>query len=106
MVYVPRYALKGPVYMEQKSADSDSATEVLYYDEREGGPVWTAGRISVDPDQSAIHVEADEAAGGGKKRRRRQSYTLFDHVTVTIQLQESIHPGGVKRDGRKFARSI
>ena len=87
LVYVPRYALKGPVYLEQLSGGEH---EVLYYDEKLGGPAWTTGgRITVDGDHAAIHVEVEE------RRRRRQTYRLFDHVTVTIQIKV-----------RQFARPV
>ena len=81
LVYVPRYALKGPVYLEQVSCGEH---EVLYYDEKLGGPVWTAGgSVAVDGDHSAIHVQVEE------RRMKRQTYRLFDHVTVTIQIKVS-----------------
>lgn len=79
LVYVPRYALKGPVFLEQVSCGEH---EVLYYDEKLGGPVWTAGgSVAVDGDQSAIHVQVEE------RRMKRQTYRLFDHITVTIQIK-------------------
>ena len=41
------------------------------------GPMWMEGVLSVD--ENAVHVEPSDG-------KRRQSYKLFDHVTVTIQL--------------------
>jgi hypothetical protein len=79
LVYVPRYALKGPVYLEQTNCGEE---EVLYHDERLGGPMWTTGKLLEEGDQ--IHVEAEG-------RRLRQTYRLFDHVTVTIQLKVQHH---------------
>ena len=99
MIYVPRYALRGPVYLEQRGGCSVEQ-EVLYYDERLGGPVWTTGKISAESDQSAIHVEAEG-------RKRRQTYKLFDHVTVTIQLKVNWAANEVftvisRRNARRF----
>ena len=82
LVYVPRYALKGPVYLEQVSCGEH---EVLYCDERLGGPAWTAGgSVAAEADRTAIHVRVGEEG-----RVRRQTYRLFDHVTVTIQIKAS-----------------
>ena len=41
------------------------------------GPMWMEGSLSVD--ENAVHVEPLDG-------KRRQTYKLFDHVTVTIQL--------------------
>ena len=80
LVYVPRYALKGPVYLEQVSCGEH---EVLYCDERLGGPAWTAGgSVAAEADRTAIHVRVGE-----ERRVKRQTYRLFDHVTVTIQIK-------------------
>ena len=84
LVYVPRYALKGPVYLEQVSCGEH---EVLYCDhERLGGPAWTAGgSVAAEADRTAIHVRVGEEG----RRVKRQTYRLFDHVTVTIQIKAS-----------------
>ncbi len=41
--------------------------------------MWLEGTLSVD--EHAVHVEPSDG-------KRRQSYRLFDHVTVTIQLSK------------------
>ena len=41
--------------------------------------MWMEGTLSVD--EHAVHVEPSDG-------KRRQSYRLFDHVTVTIQLSQ------------------
>ena len=73
IVYVPTYALKGPVYLQDKGGD-----KVLYIHKRHG-PMWIEGDLSID--EHAIHVIPADG-------KRQQSYRLFNHVTVTIQLSE------------------
>ncbi len=86
LVYVPRYALKGPVYLQQQQQQQQQQQEgeggkkkVLWY--RKGhGPVWREGRVVVAPDAGELRVEC---AG------QRQVYRLFDHLTVAVQLRSS-----------------
>ncbi len=73
LVYVPRYALKGPVYMVQEDKE-----EVLYY-KANFGPVWTKGKVKQDVNSLTVEID------GGKKR---QVYRLFDHITITIQMRQ------------------
>ena len=72
IVYVPCYALKGPVYLQQHQ-------DVLYLHKKHG-PMWKPGKIVAESHQ--IHVEPEDG-------KRTQTYKLFDHVTVTIQLKGS-----------------
>ena len=70
LVYVPAYALKGPVYLENKSR------EVVY-----SGPMgllWQKGVIT----QREHFVKVETLEG-------TDVYRIFDHVTVGIQLKGS-----------------
>ncbi|XP_040572324.1 DIS3-like exonuclease 1 [Lepeophtheirus salmonis] len=69
IVYIPRYALKGPVYL------SNAEDQVLWHDKK-SNPSWETGLLWTEEDNS-IHIETLH----GKK-----VYKLFDHVTLCIQL--------------------
>jgi len=90
IVYVPCYALKGPVYLQQRD---DS---VLYL-HRTQGPVWKAGKVRAEG--HSVHVEPEDG-------KRTQTYNLFDHVMVTIQLKKSSGGGGGGSDEDAHARSL
>jgi len=70
LVYIPSYALKGPVYVENKQK------EVLRVGKL--GASWQSGVVWQD--KHAIRVETVEGT---------QTYRIFDHVTVGIQLKGS-----------------
>ena len=72
LVYIPQYAIKGPVYLESKSR------EVLFCDDKTGGPTWVRGVVTKR--EKYVKVEALEGTN---------MYRLFDHVTVGIQLKGS-----------------
>ena len=71
IVYVPCYALKGPVYMQQ------GEEEVLFLHKKQG-PVWKDGKIEAG--EHEIRVLTRDGTN-------KQTYRLFDHVMVTIQLK-------------------
>ena len=68
LVYIPQYAIKGPVYLESRSK------EVLYCGKL--GPTWQVGMVSRKVD----YVKVDTIDG-------TNIYRLFDHVTVGVQLK-------------------
>ncbi len=68
-----RYAVKGPVFLQNERG------EVLFY-QRDVGPTWQAGGSLKVADHS-LTVEVN--------KRKRQTYKIFDHVTVTIQMIQS-----------------
>ena len=68
LVYLPQYAIKGPVYLENKEK------EVLYCGKL--GPTWQKGIVT----RKEMYVKVDTIDGTNK-------YQLFDHVTVGIQLK-------------------
>ncbi|XP_023335142.1 DIS3-like exonuclease 1 [Eurytemora carolleeae] len=70
IVYIPAYALKGPVYLENK------AREVIYKGEH--GLVWQKGIVTL----REHFVKVDTIDG-------TDIYRIFDHVTVSIQLKGS-----------------
>jgi DIS3-like exonuclease 1 len=74
LVYVPCYALKGPVYLQD-----DDENCVLYLHQRRG-PTWIKGKINTE--EHSISVEPQDG-------QRIQSYKLFDHVSVTTQVSKS-----------------
>ena len=63
LVYVPRYALKGPVYLQQAEGG-----EVLWY-KPDFGPVWREGKVVADVGE--LRVEVD---GGKKKQVNRKLF--------------------------------
>jgi len=70
LVYIPQYALKGPVYLESKEK------EVLYCGRL--GPTWQVGLVT----KKELFVKVETIEG-------TNMYRLFDHVTVGIQLKGS-----------------
>ena len=67
-MYIPQYAIKGPVYLESKTR------EVLYCGKL--GPVWDRGVVT----KRDSFVKVETLSGSNM-------YRLFDHVTVGIQLR-------------------
>jgi len=70
LVYIPVYAIKGPVYLENKEK------EVLYCGRL--GPVWQKGLVTKK--ETFVKVETIEGTN---------MFRLFDHITVGIQLKGS-----------------
>merc|ERR1712142_1312960 len=70
LVYIPQYALKGPVYLESKEK------EVLYCGRLR--PTWQVGLVT----KKELFVKVETIEG-------TNMYRLFDHVTVGIQLKGS-----------------
>merc|ERR1712156_260752 len=70
IVYIPVYAIKGPVYLENKNK------EVLYCGRL--GPVWQRGLVTKR--EAFVKVETIEGTN---------MYRLFEHITVGIQLKGS-----------------
>jgi len=70
LVYIPQYAIKGPVYLESKEK------EVLYCGKL--GPTWQLGVVT----KKEMFVKVETLEGTNMYRR-------FDHVTVGIQLKGS-----------------
>jgi len=70
LVYIPAYALKGPVYLENKER------EVIYSSRH--GLVWQKGVVTQR--EHFVKVETIEGT---------DIYRLFDHVTIGIQLKGS-----------------
>jgi len=70
LVYIPQYAIKGPVYLESKEK------EVLYCGKH--GPTWQVGVVT----KKEMFVKVETIEGTNMYRR-------FDHVTVGIQLKGS-----------------
>jgi len=68
LVYIPQYAIKGPVYLESKEK------EVLFCGKL--GPIWQRGVVTRR--DNFVKVETLEGTN---------MYRLFDHVTVGIQLK-------------------
>ena len=68
LVYIPQYAIKGPVYLESRDR------QVLYCGKL--GPTWQVGIVT----RKEMFVKVDTIDGTNK-------YKLFDHVTVGIQLK-------------------
>jgi hypothetical protein len=68
IVYIPSYAIKGPVYLENREK------EVIYCGRL--GPVWQKGLVTKK--EAFVKVETIEGTN---------MYRLFDHVTVGIQLK-------------------
>merc|ERR1712079_641956 len=68
LVYIPQYAIKGPVYLESKEK------EVLFCGKL--GPTWQRGVVT----KKETFVKVETLEGTNK-------YKLFDHVTVGIQLR-------------------
>jgi DIS3-like exonuclease 1 len=74
LVYIPQYAIKGPVYLESREK------EVLYCGRL--GPTWQMGVVT----KKEMFVKVETIEGTNMYRR-------FDHVTVGIQLKGSeAHP--------------
>lgn len=70
-VFIPRYGIKGPVYLRNKEG------QVLYINDN-GQQEWTGGTIT-KTDQSVIVCSMFGS----------QMYSLLDHVTVRISLNDS-----------------
>lgn len=70
LVYIPKYALKGPVYLQNQKQES----QVLFHHENHG-PMFQSGLLWND--EHSINVETVDGV---------QTYRLFDHVTITIQM--------------------
>ena len=68
LVYIPQYAIKGPVYLESKTK------EVLFCGKL--GPTWDRGVVT----KRDNFVKVETLSG-------TNMYRLFDHVTVGIQLR-------------------
>ncbi|XP_052794965.1 DIS3-like exonuclease 1 [Mya arenaria] len=71
LVFVPRYGIKGPVYLRSKQG------EVVHVGE-DGAVEWTAGQVI----KMTTHVMVDSVLG-------QQKYDLLDHITVKLSLQDS-----------------
>ena len=87
IVYIPRYAIKGPVYLESKEK------EVLYCGRL--GPVWQRGVVT----RRDTFVKVETIEGTNRYRLLTvcreimfvSRYELFDHVTVGIQMVGGDH---------------
>ncbi|KAK3604725.1 hypothetical protein CHS0354_018965 [Potamilus streckersoni] len=78
-VYVPRYGIKGPVYLRSKEG------QVLYL-QTNGSPEWTGGEIS----RTDQYITVTCLYG-------QKTYRLLDHITVKLTLLESwAHSSGLK----------
>ncbi|XP_064607624.1 DIS3-like exonuclease 1 isoform X2 [Liolophura sinensis] len=81
LVFIPRYGIKGPVYLRSKEG------QVVYISETEQ-PEWTSGTVQ----RSWTSVTVDSVLGS-------HTYNLFDHVTVKLSLQLShAHPSSLRLD--------
>ena len=68
LVYVPRYALKGPVHLRQKDG------QVLWY--RKGvGPVWLDGTVKQDVNQVTVESQGKKQVSSGTASEFRKLYT-------------------------------
>ena len=68
LVFIPRYALKGPVFLQ-------NAEKPILFVRKNVGPVWEDGSL-IESDHGIV-VQTNKG---------KQVYKLFDHVTVTIQV--------------------
>ncbi|ESO87500.1 hypothetical protein LOTGIDRAFT_127673 [Lottia gigantea] len=81
LVYIPRYGIKGPVYLRNKEG------QVVYIN-KQGDSEWLSG--SINKDDQSISVQTIHGS---------QTYKLFNHIIVQLNLQASrAHSASLRYD--------
>ncbi|KAK6178827.1 hypothetical protein SNE40_011323 [Patella caerulea] len=71
LVFMPRYGIKGPVYLRNKEG------QVVFIG-KDGKPEWTSGTLVRDDKSITVNT-----------LHNSHKYSLFNHITVQISLQSS-----------------
>jgi len=74
LIFIPRYGIKGAVYLVDKSG------QVAFIDSKKGVAEWTSGTVTTDSVSASVRSSSSSSP---------QVYRVFDHLTVALSVRDA-----------------